>query len=388
MTTENRSLNTGLAVVGGGVIGLAVACEMQKRGHEVLVIEMAEPGSGASQAAGGMLGPIAEAQIEEPEIITLGLDSLSRYPEFVRWIEKTSGTETGFRETGTLIVAVNRDHLNELEHLKGTFRSKGLTAESLTSDQVVELEPRLSPRVLGGLKIREDQRIDPRRLASSLARALVAMGGTVLSGTKVQEVLVEGERVRGLVAVDGDGTKVRVDCDKVVIATGASPWDQIRMPFEDPGIRPIKGQLVRLRGETLLHHVVRSPDIYLIPQPDGELFVGATMEEMGYDMAPTAGAAFDLLRFGWQLLPGIYDLEFLGMSVGQRPAVDDHMPVIGPTDTTGLWLALAHFRKGILMAPATAAYLADWMESGDKPDALAPFAPQRLSAAAAAAGDY
>ncbi|MBD3869162.1 MAG: glycine oxidase ThiO [Acidobacteria bacterium] len=383
MTTESGSIRADLAVVGGGVIGLAVACEMQKRGRDVLVLEMEEPGSGATQAAGGMLGPIAEAQIEEPEIITLGLDSLARYPEFVRWVEKTSGGETGFREEGTLIVAVNRDHLNELEHLKETFRSKGLTADSLTSEQVLDLEPRLSPRVLGGLKIREDQRIDPRRLAACLAQALVTMGGTVLTGAKVHDIVVNGDKVSGLVALGNDGMPVRVDCTDVVIATGASRWDDIRMPAEDPGIRPIKGQLVRLRGETLLRHVVRSPDIYLIPQPDGELFVGATMEEMGYDMAPTAGAAFDLLRFGWQLLPGIYDLEFLGMAVGQRPAVDDHMPVIGPADTKGLWLAVGHFRKGVLMAPATASYLADWMESGEMPEALASFAPGRLSPAPA-----
>ncbi len=379
MTTEAKPVRADLAVVGGGVIGLAIACEMQKRGRKVVVFEMEEPGSGASQAAGGMLGPIAEAQIEEPEIITLGLDSLNRYPDYVRWLEATSGTETGFREQGTLIVAVNRDHLNELEHLKETFRSKGLTAENLTAEQVLELEPRLSPRVLGGLKIREDQRIDPRRLTAAMANALAAMGGTVLSRVQVREVQTAAGHVCGISATGSGGENVQLQCSDVVIATGAAPWDNIRMPMGDPGIRPIKGQLVRLGGETLLRHVVRTPDIYLIPQPEGELFVGATMEEMGYDIAPTAGAAFDLLRFGWQLLPGIYDLEFLGMAVGQRPAVDDHMPMIGPAETLGLWLAIGHFRKGVLMAPATAAYLADWIESGEMPAALAPFTPGRRS---------
>ena len=378
MTDKRPAIHADLVVVGGGVIGLAIACEMQQRGRNVTVLEMDEPGSGASQAAGGMLGPIAEAQIEEPEIITLGLDSLSRYPEYIRELEAVSGMKTGFREEGTLIVAVNRDHLNELEHLQGTFRAKELTADTLTAEQVLELEPHLSPRVLGGLRIREDQRIDPRRLASALAAALISMGGTVRSGTRVQEVRTSAGRVCGLDAVGTGGDALQIDCADVVIATGASPWEKIRMPVQDPGIRPIKGQLVRLRGETLLRHVVRSPDIYLIPQPEGELFVGATMEEMGYDMAPTAGAAFDLLRFGWQLLPGIYDLEFLGISVGQRPAVDDHMPVIGPVDTPGLWLAVGHFRKGILMAPATATYLADWMETGQMPEALASFSPDRL----------
>jgi len=379
-----ESIKADLAVIGGGVIGMAIACELQKRGKAVVVLEQDRAGSGATQAAGGMLGPIAEAQIEEPEIITFGLDSLRRYPDYDQWLTALTGMATGFCAEGTLVVAVNRDHMNELEHLKETLRSKGLTADPLTAEQTREVEPGLSPRVLGGLKIHEDQRIDPRRLTAALVAAFRKLGGVLIEEADVREVMVSSGQVTGLAAEMEDGDWIKLECPQVVVATGARAWPEMNLKIPDPGIRPVKGQLILVRGEALLNHVVRSPDIYLIPQPKGELLIGATMDELGYDLVPTAGAALDLLRFGWQLLPGIYELEFMEMAVGLRPALDDHMPVIGPAGPAGiagLWMAVGHFRKGILMAPATASYLADWIMGGKMPQALAPFQADRLLAA-------
>jgi glycine oxidase len=381
-----ESMKADLAVIGGGVIGLAIACELQKRGKSVVVLEQDRAGSGATQAAGGMLGPIAEAQIEEPEIITFGLDSLRMYPDYDRWLTGLTGIETGFRAEGTLVVGINRDHMNELEHLKETLRSKGLTADPLTAAQVLEVEPGLSPRVLGGLKIHEDQRIDPRRLTAALVAAFRQLGGVLIEEADVREIQVAAGAVTGLAVEREDGSGLHVECPQAVVATGARAWPEMDLKIPDPGIRPVKGQLIRVRGEALLSHVVRSPDIYLIPQPMGDLLIGATMDELGYDMVPTAGAAFDLLRFGWQLLPGIYELEFMEMAVGLRPALDDHMPVIGPAGTEGLWMAVGHFRKGILMAPGTACHLADWIMSGKMPQALAPFQADRLLAATEVSG--
>ncbi len=367
-----------LAVVGGGVIGLAIGCELLRRGRSVILLEKDRAGAGATQAAGGMLGPIAEAQVEEPEIIRFGLDSLGRYPEFDRRLTELTGIRTGFRAEGTLVVAVNRDHRNELDHLRETFRLKGLSADALNAAQVLEMEPRLSPRVLGGLLIHQDQRVDPRRLSAALEAAFRKLGGELLEGADVRRVESAAGRIAGVWAAIGGRSEIQVECSQVVVATGARAWSEMELGIPDPGIRPVKGQLIRVRGEELLSRVVRTPDIYLIPQPEGEMLIGATMDELGYDRTPTAGAAFDLLRYGWQLLPGIYEQEFLEVSVGLRPALDDNMPVIGPSPVDGLWLALGHFRKGILMAPATADYLAEWIVDGKMPEALAPFHPERV----------
>ena len=141
---------------------------------------------------------------------------------------------------------------------------------------------------------------------------------------------------------------------------------------------------MRLAGPELVRHVVRSPDVYLVPRRGGELLVGATMEEQGFDALPKAGAVLDLLREAWRLLPGIYDLAVTELSVGFRPAVRDHLPVIGATATRGLFVATGHFRNGVLLAPATAHHLAEWILSGTAPAALAPFGVERLEAPAVA----
>ena len=156
-------------------------------------------------------------------------------------------------------------------------------------------------------------------------------------------------------------------------------------PLPTLGLRPVKGQLVRLGGPELLRHVVRSPDVYLVPRRGGELLVGATMEEQGLDALPTAGAVLDLLREAWRILPGVYDLAVRELSVGFRPALRDHLPLIGAAATRGLYVATGHFRNGVLLAPATAHYLAEWIAEGVAPAALAPFGVERLEAPAATA---
>jgi glycine oxidase len=172
-----------------------------------------------------------------------------------------------------------------------------------------------------------------------------------------------------------------VHCDAVVLAAGAWATATIRSPLQDLGVRPVKGQLLRLRGPApLLRHVVRHPDVYLVPREDGELLVGATMEEVGFDPAVTAGAMLDLLRHAWQVVPGIYELELAEVSVGFRSAVRDHLPVLGPSEVAGLHVAVGHFRNGILLAPATAAAVVGSLLGGAPVPELRPFLASRLRA--------
>jgi glycine oxidase len=205
----------------------------------------------------------------------------------------------------------------------------------------------------------------------------VAVGG---QATRIEHVRGQVEAVSG---VAGE-IAFRVVCDVAVLAAGV--WSEDVEALVSPlGLRPVKGQVVRLTGPELIRHVVRSPDVYLVPRRGGELLVGATMEEQGLDALPTAGAVLDLLREAWRLLPGVYDLAVTELSVGFRPAVRDHRPVIGRTTTPGLYVAIGHFRNGVLLAPATAHHLAEWIVGGSAPAALAPFRVERLEAPADAA---
>jgi glycine oxidase len=367
-----------VVVVGGGIVGLAVAYELARRRREVLVLDRDDVPGVATRAAAGMLAPTSEADLTDRSLVDLELDSLGRYPAFVAGIEGVSGQSCGHRTEGTLWVALNRDQDGELDRLFSMQRSKGLAARRLSPEAVLAREPHLSGRIVGGLLAEEDHQVDPRALSAALGTALTRLAGRVATGCRATRVEHAAGRVEGVSGVARDSA-FRVAADTVVLAAGA--WsEEVVAPVAPLGLRPVKGQLVRLAGPELATHVVRSPDVYLVPRRGGELLVGATMEEQGLDALPTAGAVLDLLREAWRILPGVYDLAVTELSVGFRPVVRDHRPVIGATSTRGLFVATGHFRNGVLLAPATAHYLAGWIADGVAPTALAPFGVERLEA--------
>jgi glycine oxidase len=370
--------------VGGGIVGLAVAYELARRGRRVLVLDRDDLPGVATRAAAGMLAPTSEADLTDPAVVPFELDSLRRYPGFVGGVETLAGRACGYRTEGTLWVALDRDQAGELERLAAFQRAKGFLAEPLTPDAVLAREPRLSGRVISGLLVEGDHQVDPRALAGALEAAVEALGGRVARGVRVRRVEHAAGRVRGVSGTAGAGP-AGVACEVVVLAAGA--WaGEIAAPLPPLGLRPVKGQLVRLRGPALVRHVVRTPDVYLVPRRDGELLVGATMEEQGFDPTATAGAAMDLLREAWRLLPGIYELGWSELSVGFRPAVRDHRPVIGRAGVDGLFVATGHHRNGVLLAPATAHHLAEWIVGGQRPAALEAFGVDRLAPPPAAGG--
>lgn len=373
-----------VVVVGGGVVGLSVAYELGRRGRQVLVLDRGDLEGVATHAAAGMLAPTSEADLTERALVALELESLARYPAFVAGIEGLTGQSCGLRTEGTLWVALNRDQDGDLERLFAMQRAKGLDAYRLSADEVLEREPHLSGRIVAGLLAEGDHQVDPRALAGALGAAIARLRGTVVTGCRVTRVEHAGGAVAAVSGMAGD-RPFRVACEAAVLASGV--WsEEVDAPVAPLGLRPVKGQLVRLAGPELIHHVVRSPDVYLVPRRGGELLVGATMEEQGLDARPMAGAVLDLLREAWRILPGVYDLAVSELSVGFRPAVRDHLPVIGPAPTRGLYVATGHFRNGVLLAPATAHHLAEWITGGSPPSALAPFGVERLEGSAVAAG--
>jgi len=365
-------------VVGAGLIGLAVAFELLRSGRAVTVLDRGQPGHGATFAAGGILAPVPAAETDETETISFGSESLARYPEFVAGVERIARSTVDYRSEGSLWIAVNRDDREDMERLEQVLRSKSLEVERLTTHRLLELEPHLSGRVLGGLWVEQDRHVDPRQLAQALRQAIEALGGRVFEGMTVDRVEERGGRVHAVGGTRADGVPFSWGGSEVVLAAGAWCFDTIDVPLTNPGLRPVKGQLVRLRGMKLLDHVVRTPDVCLIPRSDGELLIGATVEELGFDESPSAGAVMDLLRHAWEILPAIYDLELSEVSVGLRSALEGHRPVIGATSIGGLFLALGHFRNGILLAPATAHHLSRWIVDGNPPGELEPFSPGRL----------
>ncbi len=353
-------------IVGGGVIGLSCAWRLSQRGARVALIDKSSPPAGATRVAAGMLAPVGELAFGEPELLKMTLAAAELYPEFVAELEAASGISTGYARHGALHVALDRDEAAELRRVHELQRSLGLGAEWLPPRRCRELEPGLTPSFNGGVNAPEEGAVDPRALARALLAALLAEGGEVLTGTEVMAALSEGARIRGVrtraVAHVASGTRTaaaeELRAAAVVLATGAWSGQADWLPAEGrPPVRPVKGQILELRGRNgraPCERIVASERIYLVPRPDGRLIVGATVEEQGFDTAVTAGGIHELLREAYRLLPDVAEMELVEAAAGLRPGTPDNLPRTGPAPLDGLLWATGHYRNGILLAPLTA----------------------------------
>ncbi len=384
MEAERKTAAHEVIVVGAGAIGLSIAWRLAQRGVRTLVLEAAQPASGATGVAAGMLAPVTEADFGEQALVALNLASLERWPAFAAELQSASGIDCGYRESGTLTVAVDRDEEVALRRMYAYQRSLGLDAGWLSARECRALEPGLAPRIAGGIHAPHDHQVSPRPLVQALVAALDSAGGELRTDARVETLafrpdgtLVELER--------GD----RLDAGAVVIATGAHSGTLRGVPeHERIPVRPVKGQILRLRAcapVTLpARRVIRTPEMYAVPREDGDLVVGATVEERGWDRTVTAGGVLELLRRAYEALPGVAELELVEAAAGLRPGTPDNGPIVGESSTRGLWWATGHWRNGILLAPLTAEAVAGALTGEEPPVEFDPFGPRRFAAGARA----
>ncbi|MFI9551473.1 glycine oxidase ThiO [Nonomuraea endophytica] len=344
-------------IVGGGVVGLSVAWRLARSGQPVTVVDPA-PASGATHAAAGMLAPVSEITFTEEPLLRLGAASLARWPAFAAELTADAGLGAGaldYRTDGTLDVAFGADDLAVLEETAGFMEKLGLRVERLSGRECRRLEPMLAPSVRGGLLAPDDAWVDPRRVASALLAALERLGVPIVRA-RVRELLRGDEGVQGVRLRPGDADE-ELRAERVVLAAGAWSGGLAQVP-----VRPVKGQILRLRSpQPLLGRCVRGTvhgqAVYLVPRGDGELVVGATQEELGFDTRVTAGGVYELLRDARELVPGVTELELAEVVAGLRPGTPDNLPLVGPGGEKGLLVATGHHRGGVLLAPLTAAVL-------------------------------
>jgi glycine oxidase len=318
--------------VGGGVIGLSAAWRASERGLSVCVLERDTVGSGASRVAAGILAPDSEAEPGSEPFVPFARRSLELYPDFVAALE----TDVGYWACGLLDVAFDGAEW------------------PLSAEECRRLEPGLSAEVTGGALSEQEASVDPRRLVAALAARVEVREGVEVAAVARDSVgLANGETIAA---------------GRVVVTAGA--WSGIAgVP-----VRPVKGQVVRLRGELPVQRMVRDEHLYVVPRRDGEVVLGATVEDRGFDTTVTAGAVHALLREGSRVLPAIADLELVDASAGLRPCLPDNCPLVGERED-GVLVATGHFRNGILLAPVTAETIAALL-AGDEPPAEAlPFSP-------------
>jgi glycine oxidase len=352
VTDSKRSYDA--VIVGGGVIGLACAWRAVRRGLDVCVLERSAPGAGASGVAAGMLAPVGEALWGEEELLQLNLESARMYPGFVAELEEATGAPVGYRECGGLHVALDRDEAEELRRRHAFQRELGLGSEWMRAGECRELEPGLSPACAGGVHAPEEAEVDPRRLIAALLDAIREAGAEVVPGADVCQAVIREGRIEGLGTRDGRSWAA----ESVVLACGAWSGSADWLPPKArPPVRPVKGELLELRGDgnqALCQGIVVTERVYVVPRGDGRVVVGATVSEQGFDMKLTAGGVHELLREAYRVLPEVAELELVDARVGLRPGTPDNLPLIGPGEIDGLILATGHYRNGILLAPLTA----------------------------------
>lgn len=368
-------------VVGGGIIGLVTAWRAARRGLRVTVADP-WPGGGAAQVAAGMLAAVTELHYGEETLLALNLASARRYPAFVAELTGASGQDLGYQECGTLAVALDGDDRAQLRELHALHERCGLDSQWLSGRECRRLEPMLAPGVRGGLRVAGDHQIDPRRLASALVVAC-ARAGVAFRRERAARLLVEDGRARG-VALSGGGL---LTAEQTVLAAGCESGRLDGVPPEVAvPVRPVKGQVLRLTVPAgyapflsrTVRAVVRGGSVYLVPRANGELVVGATSEEQGFDTTVTAGGVYELLRDAHELVPGLTELPLAETRAGLRPASPDNAPLLGPTALPGLHLATGHYRNGVLLTPETGEVMAHALVHGELPEAARAFSPRRF----------
>ena len=369
-------------IVGGGAIGLSIGWRLARAGCSVSLFDRGRVGHSASWASAGMLSPLSEVQFEGEALLRLGLKAMEVYPDFVGELEAETGCCVGYRRDGVLSVGITQD---DLEYLKFRYRYQrelGLPVTYLSGAEVRAKEPHLSAQVSAAVWCPGDHQVDNRQLVMALKRGVEAAGGAIFEHTEVDELLVDGTRVRG-VRVGGE---VHTG-DTVVLASGC--WARLMPGLPDrakPPVRPVRGQIARLGMtaelalDTMVWYsrVATSTVAYLVPKDDGNLVLGATSEEMGFDADVTAGGMFELLRAAWEVVPGIYDLPIVESMAGLRPGSRDDAPILGQTPVEGLIVATGHYRKGILLTPLTALTIAEVILEGRTPELIRPFGIDRF----------
>ncbi len=357
-----------VVVIGAGVAGLGIGWRLAQTGAEVVVLERAQPGRGATWASAGMIAPAAEsgAAASSPDA-KFSHYSSSLWPDFAAELEAASGFQIGYRKSGSLICALSDQKAAELRGGPGQWLSAG---------EALAMEPMLTPSIKGAAWLPEEAQVDNRALGRALASAFMRAGGKLLPNEAVIRLEMDPSGVFAartpFAAHEGDA---------FVLAAGA--WSgriDGLPPHALPAVRPVKGQMIALRppkGAPAPGPMLREGHVYLVPRED-RLLVGATVEEAGFDTGLTQEAEQELYDGAVALLPDLERWPVCEHWAGLRPGSPDGLPILGRAAIGRLFVATGQFRNGILFAPAVAEALSALVLGREPVADIAAFDPRRF----------
>ncbi len=334
-------------IAGAGIIGVSLALELRQRGATVLVLDRAEPGSEASSAAAGMLAP---ADPETPEALRpLAIESARMFPDFVRKLESAANMQVDFRRIGT--IALLHDTAAPREY------------RGLSTVELQRLEPSVHTAGHSAFFVQEDS-VDPHLLTQAALAAARNLGIEIRGHTAVTEIRAQDNAVEVLTQTDTFSAAFAVDC---------------RGAWSGAPVRPRKGQMLYVDPQSsILQHVLRAPDVYIVPRSSGKILIGATVEDVGFNKSVDPYAISQLINAAAKYLPALSSAPITLSWAGLRPGTPDDLPIIGPTDIPRIFAATGHFRNGILLAPVTAQIMADLVHGRPSPQNIRAFSPNRF----------
>ncbi len=371
-------------IIGGGVIGLAIARELHKKGiKRITLLEKGAAGQESSWAAAGMLGPQAEAD-EGRAFFDMTVASRDLYPAFAAELLEETGVDIELDRAGTLYLAFTEDDALDLHTRLKWQRKAGLSVEHLSAEETRKAEPFVSPDVRGALFFPNDWQVENRKLLTALKRYAEINGIEIHENTHVERLIVDGGKIIG---VETDGGSILAQ--QTVLATGA--WTSLiklglaELPVH---VEPVRGQIIAFRtASRMFQRVIYSPRGYIVPRVDGRILAGSTSENAGFDKSVTESAATRLREIAFEIAPSISSLQVADQWAGLRPFAADGLPILGElVGLDGLFIATAHYRNGILLAPLTARIAAGRLVDGADSRYFTDFGPGRFSLRRAGTG--
>jgi glycine oxidase len=347
-----------VVVVGGGVIGLSIARELAPR-KSVLVLDRGPTGSGTSWAAAGMLSPLSEADNDGP-FFRLCSRSFEMYEDFVRDLTEETGIDCGYTDNeGVLTLATSEETESALQRRAAWQQKAGFDVQLLSGEDVRKLEPMVTAPVRKGLLTPRECSVAPRRLVNALRESCLNRGVDVQTGVAVDNI-----------------SSLKAPC--IIVASGV--WSG-EVKGLDPliPVQPRKGQILSLRTPSKpFTRIIRWQHTYFVPRGNGEMVVGATEENAGFDLAITPAGIGQLLNEAQQISSGVGEYPILEMWAGLRPSTPDRLPILGPSSIEGVYYATGHYRNGVLLAPVTASIIAALIENRKSSIAIDSFLPSRF----------
>jgi glycine oxidase len=339
-------------IVGAGIIGLLTAIELQKAGQKVTLIDRGFSGQESSWAGGGIISPLYPWRYPDEITRLAGLSQLI-YPELLEHMQQATGIDPEFLQSGMLILG---DH--SAENPEAWARRHAINMQPVDATQIRELAPEASDRFETGLWFPDIYQVRNPRLVSLARTYLKSTDITLVEQTRVSDILIKEDRVTAIITDSEPYT-----ADQYLISGGAWTSELLKSTGFDPGIEPVKGQMLLLKGAAgKVRHITLSEDRYLIPRKDGRILVGSTTEKSGFNKQPTTDVRHSLLRYAVDTVPALASHEIELHWAGLRPGSANGLPCIGRHPSLeNLFINSGHYRNGLVMAPASAQLMSEMM---------------------------